>query len=454
MFARIPFTTSVAWVLSVCSTVLVPSLSYAATFTCSDVPCLVDAVQQANTNGEDNLLLLAAGTYVLTGSTEDGAAAGLLVLRGTLTVRGAGPEATVLQRAADAPLLRLAAIAPTGVIRLQQLAIEGGRGLLNEGTLALRTVRIAENGGPIQGGGGLTNRGLVTIAQSVFEHNGVSAGVDGGGLLNTNHGTMVITDTLILRNVAGQGGGLAIQSGHVTLIRVTITRNFGQGSGGGVGNGFPFFDTDPGGTLIIRDSSFIDNETEGGVGIGIANHGHLEVTNTTFSGGRNSGAPGSAQGRALYNAGTAMLINTTITGHVGNTGGLPPSPAVAALYATPESTTVLVNTILSGNTVDCFGPLTSWDHNLIGQPDACFPEGLNPQDLVGQPGLGPLSDTGRPGGLFYPLTFESLARNEGGQWLCPQKDQLGRPRRYPCDIGAIEFRARDTHPTKEMAEID
>jgi hypothetical protein len=43
----------------------------------------------------------------------------------------------------------------------------------------------------------------------------------------------------------------------------------------------------------------------------------------------------------------------------------------------------------------------------------------------------------------FPLLSTSQAIDAGNDALCPRKDQLGRRRVGPCDIGAIEFRDRD-----------
>jgi hypothetical protein len=130
------------------------------------------------------------------------------------------------------------------------------------------------------------------------------------------------------------------------------------------------------------------------------------------------------------------LINTTVADNVGsffNTGGL-----------SNVGTAVLVNTILARNTGgeegvnDCFGPVTSQGHNLIGDPTGCTIT-LQPSDLTGHPGLGSLVDDGTPGHAHLPLLAASRAINAGNDAVCPDTDQLGQPRVGRCDIGAIEF---------------
>jgi hypothetical protein len=107
------------------------------------------------------------------------------------------------------------------------------------------------------------------------------------------------------------------------------------------------------------------------------------------------------------------------------------------------------NTIVAFNTVgvtpsssgpDCFGPITSLDHNLIGDPTDCTIS-LLPNDLTGDPGLGEFTDDGTPGGSHFPLVADSQAIDRGNSEACPETDQLGRPRIGTCDRGAVEFQS-------------
>src|SRR5919202_1036352 len=73
------------------SLVSLAPLSQAADFACAsgDVACLIDAINQANANGEANTITLEAGTYTLTavGNDTDGLN-GLPSITSTLTLRG------------------------------------------------------------------------------------------------------------------------------------------------------------------------------------------------------------------------------------------------------------------------------------------------------------------------------------------------------------------------------
>jgi hypothetical protein len=109
-----------------------------------------------------------------------------------------------------------------------------------------------------------------------------------------------------------------------------------------------------------------------------------------------------------------------------------------------NGTVTLQNTILarnigeSGVAVDCFGRVTSFGHNIIGDLTGCTVTRL-PTDLTGDPGLGTFTDDETPGHGHIPLLAASRAINTGTDTGCPRTDQRGQPRVGICDIGAIEF---------------
>ena len=260
----------------------------AATFTCSDVPCLLDAVQQANANGEDNRLLLAAGTYVLPGPDDPAVDTALPVFTGHMTVRGerqrrpsspascrmpvsAGPYRGVWRRAVPAPH------APGREwfgrpVRCSMM-----------GRVTLRHVHIGTMGpGFCGGGGGVVNRGMLDIRHSDITTitPGMLARWRGTG--EWGNGILTVSDTLIGSNRIRR---------HRGRVRGQWPRDLdaGDGDGGISPKTTPealataeLFSTAPGGILIIRDSSIVENRSVFGDGAGILNSGYLEVTNTTF----------------------------------------------------------------------------------------------------------------------------------------------------------------------------
>jgi hypothetical protein len=169
------------------------------------------------------------------------------------------------------------------------------------------------------------------------------------------------------------------------------------------------------------------------------------------------GSGSTGGGALLVNGGTTHILNSTIAEN-----SLSFSSSAGGGILTRQGTVELQNTILSRNTVgpfgrgpDCMGAVTSLGNNLIGDPTGCTIT-LQPTDLAGDPahgpldpGLGPFTDTGLPGGRYFPLLSTSPAIDAGNKAACPKRGQLGERRVGPCDIGAIEFQDEDDRPHGE-----
>jgi hypothetical protein len=159
----------------------------AKTFACgaSDVACLSDAINQANANGDQNTIRLAAGTYTLTAvdnvPPELGPGGnGLPVITSILTIRGQEAETTIIERAAGAPELRLLHVAMAGTLTLQGLTLRGGftfrgGGLFNQGTVTLRHCMLTENEA-YGTGAGILNQGTLTLRDSILRDNIILSG--------------------------------------------------------------------------------------------------------------------------------------------------------------------------------------------------------------------------------------------------------------------------------------
>src|SRR5262249_1701893 len=153
-----------------------------------------------------------------------------------------------------------------------------------------------------------------------------------------------------------------------------------------------------------------------GVGGGIWNSGTLMVSNSTLSGNG-----GGNRGGGIWNSGTATVSNSTLSGNIANCddfsgGGIENSGTLMVSNSTlfgnfaifgsggiynVTGTLDLRNTILAGNLVggfgapDLLGPLTSSGYNLIGNTSGG--SGYAPTDLLNvNPLLGPLANNGGP----------------------------------------------------------
>ena len=121
-----PLAWPVAAVAALGLALALPLSVQAETFRCSagDVPCLIDAINAANANGEANTIRLAAGTYTLTAA--DNPSNGLPVITSPLTITGRGAETTIIERATSAPGFRILDVAATGSLTLKRLTLRGG----------------------------------------------------------------------------------------------------------------------------------------------------------------------------------------------------------------------------------------------------------------------------------------------------------------------------------------
>jgi hypothetical protein len=157
------------------------------------VACLIASVTQANVQpGQSHDIRLAAGAYTLTAvdNTTDGPN-GLPSVTDTLTITGAGADATILERAPlSVPDFRLLHVAASGHLRLEGVTLRGGGSSHN---LLVRR------------GGGLFNQGgRVRLVRTTITDNFVVT--NGGGLFN-NGGTVEILESFVIRNCINAGGG-------------------------------------------------------------------------------------------------------------------------------------------------------------------------------------------------------------------------------------------------------
>jgi len=175
---------------------------------CDSDCSLREAILAANAHSGDDVILLHAGTYVLS-------IAGGLAIQDDLVILGDGASRTIIDGG--------------GIDRIFQ--IPGGV------TAEIRDVTL-RNGRAPGAGGAILNAGDLTVLRSVLSGNSSVAGSAGagfGGAILTNGlgSSLTLTDSTIASNTAqGGGGGLAV-GGDAALANVTITGNQSQSDFGG-----------------------------------------------------------------------------------------------------------------------------------------------------------------------------------------------------------------------------
>jgi hypothetical protein len=276
---------------------------------------LQDAVNGANSNGEDDVIYLVTGcTYKLTSTLviqPDGGHSLLIQSDGATEASiSGGNSRRVIELAAGANLT-LDRI----TVRDGSTGDYGGGIRNNQGTLTLNTSSVFGNKvtGNVGWGGGIYNgAGTVTLNGSEVVANKATDEGSGAGIFNDN-GTLTLINSTISGNESTLGGGgIANQDGNINLNGSTITENLAI-FGGGIANN---------GTLTATNSSVHKNKAEFsgnsvGFGGGIQNQRSLTLINTPVTENTTDGPGG-----GIYNSGTLHLqTGSHLLSNLGTTGG-------------------------------------------------------------------------------------------------------------------------------------
>jgi hypothetical protein len=258
-----------------------------------NVPCsssaLVAAIQHANSVGSATLLLAGNCNYVLTAAAAPGD--GLPPITGNLTVTGA--QGTTISRSSTTAF-RIIDVAAGGSLTLTGVTVTNGNtnnfggGILDLGTLALRNVTVTGSTAAFGGGLYVAPSGRATASSSGFAGN--TGIVIGGGI--SDDGTLALRNVKLTGNTASKGGALGVgTTGHVTISFSRLTGNAASNQGGGAINSAGQLAVDhstlSGNTAALNggglrtegpgtsqvSGTFVTRNRAGGLGGGIANEG-------------------------------------------------------------------------------------------------------------------------------------------------------------------------------------
>jgi len=176
----------------------------------------------------------------------------------------------------------------------------------------------------------LTATGAVTIQYLKIQ----GGDAQGAGVRVGANAIATLRYVYISESRNSSGGGAALYNQNITYLKNSfIYRNSGSSS--------PAFLNPSGKKLFVENTTFSNNRTEasganGGAG---ANIGFLYVNNSTFSDNQSTGIGG-----ALYNSGTAYIVNTSMSGNVayGGTHG-------GGAIGNQGGTVYIVNSLLAFN---------------------------------------------------------------------------------------------------------
>jgi len=224
------------------------------------------------------------------------------------------------------------------------LASGGGGGIYTEGTALVENSVIINNTATIGRAGGIyngTNDQLTVIDTLIMNNHADSK--EGGGIYTG--GPLTLTNSSLISNTAGWGGGLGSFLG-------TIDGNVATANGGGIYINLPLL------TLTVTHST-ISNNSAGNSGGGLhVERSYATLINSTVSGNMAGGSGGGITNLDNFGTGSNVaLIYSTVYGNG--------STSVAGIYNF-QGTINMTSTIIAGNlgSSDCFGGMTSHDYNL------------------------------------------------------------------------------------------
>jgi len=287
---------------------------FAQTFNVSSSQEFRQALQDATSNGQNDTIVLANGTY----KTTDDSGGTFTFLDNEnydLTIQGSSAEDVILTGDNTDQVLNFNVINYKKTVYINNISIINGYSETNGGgiysveNLEIKNCILNGNIANSSDGGGFYSDGKsVTITGSTITGN--TAGANGGGGFYSDE-SVTITDSTITGNT-----GSGFSGGSVTINGSTITGN--------TGGGFRAF-----GTVTISDSTITGN-----TGGGFYSHSKpVTITDSTITG--NTGGGG------FYSGESVTITRSTITGNtaVGNGGG----------FASVRAVTITDSTI-TGNT--------------------------------------------------------------------------------------------------------
>ena len=267
---------------------LATNVAFGETFNVTNLEEFQDALTTAESNGEDDIINVAEGTYninitsPLNYSTNDGDSGH------TLTIQGAGVDKTIL----EGGRLRIDTDEDwNGGDRGADVTIEGMTFKNRRGYIHGTHINVKIKECTFSTGGGIEVRldsGTITVTNNIFSGN---SSVWGGGITTylRSEGTITITNNIFSGNSADQGGGLWVYltSGTLTITNNTFSGNLASQDGGGVCARL-YYDS---ATLNIYNNIFFDNTANIGDDLHIGcdcNGNHIgsiiNLYNNNFSG--------------------------------------------------------------------------------------------------------------------------------------------------------------------------
>jgi CSLREA domain-containing protein len=289
-------------------------IAYAASFTVSNTSdtgpgSLRQAIAAANANGTEDII--SFDPAIFSTSQTITLTSGELVVQtdiSMLTIIGPGRDLLTISGNNSS---RVFNVHLGSKLRLQATTVKNGKlegfsngaGIYNEGVLSMDDCVLANNEAGMGNGGGIFSEGdqaSVTLNNSMVTGNGGN-----GAGMEIHMGMLTITDSTITNNHGINGTGILNAGGTATLSNVTVSHNT-AGNGGGIGGGILTSGRLTGNNVTVADNS-AENNAGGG---GIYNEGELNLSFSRIE--RNTSLNGDGGGLFTRN-GHATLTNVSIT---------------------------------------------------------------------------------------------------------------------------------------------
>jgi len=406
-------------VLFLLSFLLFPTDGFAAVFNVTDEAELRNALDMAATNGEDDTINIAAGTYNTDGTTfeygepsEENFA---------LTIAGAGAGATILDGGNGEQVLDIFQIFLDDFnadVTITGLTIRngndptptGGGGLFvqtDSANITIENCEFSDNSADGTGGGASVQSfsGNITLTNNTFTDN-TADGAGGGASVGNESGDITLTDNTFTDNSADNNGGGATvgnESGDITLTDNTFTDNSAVADGGGAN-----VRTDSGG-VTLTDNTFTNNSTvENGGGATVDSElGNVTLTNNTFT---DNSADSDGGGADVFAAGNVTLTDNTFTDNSADSDG------GGAGVETFSGDVTLTNNIFDNNSVGSRGggAFIDNDEGITTLTNNSFTNNSAPSNGGGVRVQAQLGDVTLTNNTF---TNNSTDSNGGGLWV-------------------------------------
>ena len=291
-----------------------------------DVSALIDAIEDANENPGEPVVIELSGTYTLSPDADDRIPfwhegnTGLPAIQSEITIKAAEGEEAKIQRDPELECelnetstdekFRILTVGDGAALTLERLTVShgcaddaladnrAGGGLLNSGgSVEIISSTISENSAGFSGGG-IHHTGVeAELIESSISNN--TANGRGGGIRSTSD--MVISDSEISDNTSGNTGGGIENSGYLRMTESAVVGNMGERNGGGIRTRHE--------DVVLTDSEVSSNVSgRHGGGLYVAFPSSVEITGTDILGNEADG-----DGGGIWNNGGLKITTSKIS---------------------------------------------------------------------------------------------------------------------------------------------